>query len=365
MSRAIGILLLGVLACTGCGPSGGSGDGGVPPAASPGSSVDEATIREYSRDWCSLYQRCGVPTYRDLEGCIDALSCGVRGILPGSSITREQLLACSRSIVGLACDSPMPSPTHTACMQLSGSVSEAFGMDLGCGGETCGAGAFCDRSDELCPRCVERAALGESCVGTRCAVDGYCRISTQRCEPVLDEGMPCEEHSACQHRGTIGPAAWRICRNGVCATPAELGEPCEQVSDCVASLTCRDNVCSELGAAGAACTGGPRECQPYHGCIRGSCTELCGFRSQGLGEACLFDLHCDDSYCDPQTSLCTALQPDGAACGTSAECEAEHYCDPSAAACARKLEDGAACAIDGACASAFCDDQRCQPPTCN
>jgi len=103
----------------------------------------------------------------------------------------------------------------------------------------------------------------------------------------------------------------------------------------------------------------------WHSCVLGTCTEICGFRQQSIGELCAFDLQCDESFCDPDTSTCAALHAASAACSSSPECIAGHFCEPTSGTCTARANDGAACQLDDACISDFCNEQQCQQPMCN
>jgi len=363
-------LLVALLVCIGCHGGDGGGDGGPSESTDsqtgnmhPLTPADEAAIAEYARDSCGLYFRCGVPLYQDLEACIEVMSCSARSLLESAPITRDQLLACSRSIAGITCDQTTV-PMNNACMQLSATVVGALDLETGCDGVTCDSASYCDRSYSRCPRCAPRAALGAPCVGVECVRGGYCNTSTRLCEAVRMEGMACEQDSGCRQTGVFGPAAWLVCREGVCSAPAELGDACEDGSDCALYLACREGVCSELKRAGEPCTL-HGECLQWHSCVQGACQEICGLKVQSIGEPCAFDLHCRDAFCDPDTSMCAALQAVSAPCSSSEQCAAGLFCDPASDTCAARGGDGAACQLHDACTSDFCNEQQCQQPICN
>ena len=97
-------LLLGLLLCIGCNGGGDGGDGGMPfgagaaGIANPSASVDEDAVAEYARDMCKYVQRCSPGFYPDPEICIDTYSCSARDFGTFTSITRGELLSCSRSV---------------------------------------------------------------------------------------------------------------------------------------------------------------------------------------------------------------------------------------------------------------------------
>jgi hypothetical protein len=365
-------LLFALLVCAGCNGGGGSGGDGGPSGppdmhtgiSNPSAPVDDDAIAQYARDWCGFYLRCGLPVYTNLETCVDNIACSARGLLFATApITRGQLLSCSRSIVSLACDAT-ELPVDDSCMQLSGTVAEALGVTPGCNGETCERESYCERSDRHCPRCAPRAALGASCVGVECVSDGYCNTTTTRCEPVRALGAACDENAACRVEG-IGPDSWNRCHEGVCSRPAKLGEPCDMNAvDCGLALTCLNGVCSEPKRAGEPCAG-HGECLRWHSCVLGTCTEICGFKLQSIGEPCAFDLQCNAAFCDLDTSTCAALKAEGTSCRSSAQCNAALFCNPASNTCAARAGDGAACQRDDACISDFCNEQQCQQPICN
>src|SRR5688572_28376937 len=102
-------LCLGCSLCLGCNPGGagpdggmptglgaGSGSAGGPPGVSnPSAPVDEDAIAQYAREVCDTYERCGPRIYPDREVCQDAVSCSLRGLLSGVTLTRGELLSCA------------------------------------------------------------------------------------------------------------------------------------------------------------------------------------------------------------------------------------------------------------------------------
>jgi hypothetical protein len=302
--------------------------------------------------------RCAFPFYPDLDACIEAMECSARDIVTESSITRGDLLSCSGAVATLRCgESPV---MDNACLELVEALSTGLGLESGCGGESCGLEGYCDRSDELCPRCVSRAALGEACDGLRCVEGSYCNTSTWLCEKTLAEGAPCDRQSQC-FAGGFDSRGWLYCRGGVCAKPRTVGEACVERTDCGIYLRCTNGVCNALAQEGEACAD-HSECQSFGGCIQGTCAKICGF--QRLGEPCYLEGLCLESYCDETASLCVAHKAAGATCSDNTECGEGLFCEVSTAACTARAADGAACALDDECMSQRCIEQTCRRPVC-
>lgn len=366
-------LLLGLLLGIGCNGGGGGGDGGVPfgagvggaggaastaGIANPNASIDEAAVAEYARDLCNYVQRCSLGFYPSDAICIDTYACSARDYGTFTSITRGELLACSRSVANRACDSV--SPIGPECLAVTRGFIAVLGIDDSCGGEMCDEASWCNDLDENCPRCEPRAALGESCVGTLCVDGSFCNRTTLECEPERTEGMSCERSGDCQ-TFSLGSQALLMCRNGVCAKPAALGEACADQADCGVYRRCHNGVCSELVRAGDACTSS-MDCYPTTPCIQGVCVEACGL--QAVGEPCIYDGLCLDAYCDEVTSHCVALKAAGSACTDSNECASGLFCDTSSATCTARAPDGTACDLNDECISQLCSNGLCTQPTC-
>lgn len=357
-------LMLSLLLCIGCNGGGGGSDAEVPfgagasSIANPNAPVDEDAVEQYARDWCTFYQRCGFSFYPSAELCIDVFSCSARDYGAFTSLTRGELLACSRSVAGRDCSSV--SPIAGECIELSRVLTDALRIDLSCGGETCDDASWCDDRNEACPRCVPLAALGEPCLGTLCADGSFCNTTTLECEPQRAEGMACERTSECQSF-SVNSRAWLACRNEVCAKPAAAGEACVDQADCSVFQRCHNGACSDRAPAGEACSS-TLDCNPNTQCIQGTCVEACGI--QRVGEPCTYDGLCLDSFCDDVTSSCAPLKAAGTACADSDECADGLFCNTSRATCAPRAPDGTACGLNDECMSSLCSNQVCAQSIC-
>jgi hypothetical protein len=143
------------------------------------------------------------------------------------------------------------------------------------------------------------------------------------------------------------------CTSGyVCAPAGAFGDACKQDTDCGSGLFCNpgNSLCFPLPVAGDACTtvayacSAGNYCNPQYVCAPllaqgATCSPYA--RSCGAGLACAADgtceappsvvgsgascdgvtITCDSaSYCDPATSVCTALRAGGAECTGGTQC---------------------------------------------
>ena len=362
--RRHALLLVTVLGAA-C-PSSDQGDQAQGPGAGTGASAaHSAGWRGYYEAVCDLYQRCGLQLYGDQAQCVDSLLCNAEGLFEFFDADEQQLQACAAWLRQQTCDWEPLTLSQGPCTAVLDTWTGSSDVEFSCGGQACGAGEYCDRSERACPRCAQEVPLGQPCTRDRqCLGQAFCN-DAGTCEPLRAEGMSCRYHSDCQGLGSFprsGLSTLR-CVDDVCTRPGELGAACRFFTDCAGPLTCIAGTCTQRLSPGEACQE-HQDCAFSHFCLGGTCQQLCGFEAKALGKACAFDFHCDSGHCDEETNQCTASLPGGAACERTAQCGEYGYCT-GGSLCAPKLADGEACVGDSWCASDYCEGGTCQqPPSC-
>lgn len=136
-----------------------------------------------------------------------------------------------------------------------------------CSVGSCCTGLVCDQSSQKCtaqPSCIGNACSSTCCPGAVCdnvhAVHPACRMPT---------GGSCNVDNDC--------GVEDYCAAGVCTTAKMMrgsGAYCDDVDDCLTSLTCdtTDNVC--CAGQGQACPAGVSCCAGFT-CIQGTCAPSC------------------------------------------------------------------------------------------
>jgi hypothetical protein len=135
----------------------------------------------------------------------------------------------------------------------------------------CGSGMFC--AEGHCRAPVANVGLGGACVGDICEPGLRCRDNV--CATPAQAGEPCYLNSQCAP-GLICPAL--LVQMPTCQAPRAEGQPCESEDACDHGLTCGGStpmmpVCVRKGAAGDACDDSDR-CWPPLGCYGGVCGDL-------------------------------------------------------------------------------------------
>jgi hypothetical protein len=138
---------------------------------------------------------------------------------------------------------------------------------------------------------------------------------------------------------------------------AKAGESCQRAR-CASGTFCNpDNTtCTALEPEGTVC-GSQEECAYGTACIRRGTTFTC-IKLPRTGEVCTD--FCSDfgAICDPTSKKCVAVVLGGGAClgqGINSNCSSLYSCDGGS--CSAGVALGAACAADDPCADfrAFCD----------
>jgi hypothetical protein len=210
----------------------------------------------------------------------------------------------------------------------------------------------CNSVDDDCDDAIDETgctAVGAPCEsnadcsgGAACEDVGGASICVVTCFPDDPAFAPCPDGSWCEATG---------CAMGRCIV-GTLGALAEG-AECAAHADCGSGNCTMV--AGAMRCG--RQCFPDTGCPGGQVCEVAGESECGacvpeeiasgprsFGQACTDGAMCASGLCAAD-GFCTS------ACGSHAECPADHHC--SAGTCARgaPVASGGACAVTEDCAS--------------
>lgn len=168
--------------------------------------------------------------------------------------------------------------------------------------------------------CVDRANAGDPCVNAMsdqdCDAPLRCRAST--CQPAGQVGEACEDSSDCES------LLW--CHaNGTCQPLPNVGDTCvvgattDYADPCRGSLVCKLDVggttrsCQAGGTAGASCDSGS-PCAPGHRCKAGICHAI-----SGPGGTCVSKDDCPFSH-ECVAEICTPFGDVGDACSPTLPC---------------------------------------------
>lgn len=376
------IVLIGILAITGCNAPGGGGlgDGGT------GGTISAADFfNKVLGGLCSLQKRCanistdaclsllGATNIPDLDKAVKAGRVKYDATKAQACIDFYTALSCEDLARGLT--NGIPNPCKAA---ITGTVP---GGGACYDSIDCAAGT-CSRMNNACPgKCVDYAAANGDCtMGGSCDGGAGYRCIAGRCAMPGGAGAVCGTAADC----TAGLA----CIGGKCATPGGLRAPCKTREDCAAGLYCEpgtmvgQSMCATQVAAGGACGSDlkafsvistqcagtlvcagaqvgamaqvtPGRCAPPSE-LGGPCTEI----PQGANgiAGCLLGLACSGGKCvvPPTTGPC--LVDAYAPCKVGAA-----YCDKNSKTCQPLKADGAACTGAGECQSRNCDNMVCAP----
>lgn len=193
---------------------------------------------------------------------------------------------------------------------------------------------YCDTANrQVCPgTCEPRKSNGAACVSTaECQPDSYC--DGTECQSRVDLDAPCSYGDACRPDLVC---SWLPAEEiGICKRPSEPGDACSDSEPCVGGYFCAAGECQSKVETG-------EECLQHHQCWN---DELCIDR--------------DADGPDPRT--CGEVGAEGAACGSSLECQEALFCDTSAGQpglCTPKLPLGQECVADDSCvATAYCNHE--------
>lgn len=183
-------------------------------------------------------------------------------------------------------------------------------------GEACPDRYACAGGDGICVSgvCVDRPAVGESCVGM---------------------GHGCEPGARCS--------------GGTCVVPSTPPGACVDDVGCNAPAVCIDGSCRDLAGAGEAC-GATEQCDPGHNCVGGACvaSTICdGSASCGYGTECAM------------VGVCEETRPTGHPCTDDTNCDPGLTCTTAIETCEEAPAAGAPCARGRCAIGAFCESGTC------
>jgi hypothetical protein len=252
------------------------------------------------------------------------------------------------------------------------------GKDCATGGDKCVTGATCDQGKCLGGTTVD-CDDDNSCTADTCdLVTGLCVHKNEPDASNCDDGNPCTSPDRCDHDGHClgdmavcnddNPCTLDQCQktNGACQFEPNLGDPCEDGSNCTIGDSCMDGSCRP----------GPKKaCEDGNPCTSDLCDEAsgeCGFNaadgSCDDGDKCTqadkcadgkcksgVPIPCDDGNsctndsCDPKTGQCLATAVfDGLECADAQPCTQGDMCKAGKciAGVAVTCNDGNPCTAD-------------------
>lgn len=340
---------LAVLA-TGCG------------VAAPGKPVEQFCSELTDEFICRMQQACGVAS-RDVP--CEVITNTTRVVWPMCDAPLQRALDAGSVVYdGLQAKQCLEDLANVcgvaaACEgAFTGTVTEggACHTNRECAGET-----WCDRSLSCPGTCATKAGAGAVVSSSEiCGTSGrdFLADGGVACQELEPRGGPCDENSDCQ--------ASLVCRQGLCGTAALAGEACAG-SECATGLRCEQGACRAWARRGEPCAGGlsnagPR-CQLGLSCRAGTCGdalaygESCGANPNECGAG----LRCDNRAPVP---VCVRRGTEGDACSSSFDCDPGFACPRGQ--CTAELGSGGACTTSRDCQFGLrCIDGACATPACS
>lgn len=197
-------------------------------------------------------------------------------------LSAEGIAACQAHLGEVACEA-QPSDLDGPCKDMW----EGLGaQDSPCGpgieSLICAQGLTCRLSVDFCGSCVPAGEPGQACAeGQECVAGAACVADT--CVARQPPGSPCSEARPCY----LGAG----CVEGVCQgyDVVRLGDACDRANRCPYKSECVGGRCVETALQGEACTAA--------GCASGFCVEgLCAAPAQA-GDPCQDNAQCLSRVC--------------------------------------------------------------------
>lgn len=285
------------------------GGGGAPVADANAGDGDAAgpddACATYASSFCNAYQKCApyyvASTYVDVQGCSakQKALCLAASSANGSGATPAKLRACAAARDAITCEDLLSNHPPPDCL-VPGSLPA--GSSCGSDWQCAGPHGYCHLDSPLCGTCAVQSAAGGSCV------------QDLDCQPGLRCGNPA---------GATG--TW------TCVAPASAGATCDSTHPCLGTLTCLGGQCATPLDVGVPCNFQNRDSYDWE------CDILAG---RGRGR-----------FCSPSSGMCiqAELSGPGQPCNTSGiDCVQVRVCtyaDPtqSTGTCQAPISDGAPC----------------------
>ncbi len=258
--------------------------------------------------------------------------------------------SCTRyqTSIDADCTTVQCNPTTLYCNQVTKKCAQLVGADGSCGGMAealCANGLVCDTT----PKCVTKAALGESCLMKPCGLGLSCYALTLQCIPTPTGPGPlgADCHSPLYCNGDFAYCDSSSTTPTFTCVPLETSGACSNYFECAHGYQCNGTNCVPLKEAGEACMINNYECKsggacvpnPAGGawCVREPTTVGAECGSFGGGESieCISN---GDLYCDESTipGHCAATQRPGDPCAGSYQCadrDRGAFCDFGSGTC--------------------------------
>jgi hypothetical protein len=277
----------------------------------------------FAQAYCERQHTCGIShfdaSYTSLDDCQQALAatCQIELAAPGSSLSPDNLPACSQATQAQTCDDYHLEYPAECAPPGSLAVGAACEFNSQC------ASTFCTISQgSWCGTCATRGKAGEVCdrdqlgcqLGLLCARVGA--STNWQCASPVAKGMACTSSSEC--------AGALVCLNGLCADGQPAGQTCDPTND-----TCDNGsavYCNQTASGFA--------CQASSSALPGA---ACNYTA---GQDCSASV-CLDAQGKLASGPGTCSMPiaDGAACtSSSGRCRAPAQC--IGGVCARPVAAG-------------------------
>lgn len=341
-------------------------------------------MAEYTDTLCERSSQCSALASYIEAGCDDEVR-GLFGEDVEAAIQAGRIVydadaagACVEGLAKTDCLAEQPSDaTLAACLSaLSGTIAPGqpcFGTF------ECAQGICPSVTGDACPAvCPVVAKAGEACSllgGSDCDVRAGLRCSGGTCVAPKEQGAACEDNFGCE--------SGLVCVTNVCVPLRGDHQGCSQDASCQPGFFCaaggdEGGVCEARLSAGMACGGAEAEdanaafrhvqCEDGLVCllagldengtsVSGTCGDAhdlggdCTVEPSGwqvFETGCKSGLVCNEGKCEMPPST-------GAACGPHFSCAAEEaFCDPMTTVCTALKPNGAPCTIDPECEGGYC-----------
>ncbi len=225
-----------------------------------------------------------------------------------------------------------------------------------CNSESCDAGLFCDYSSPDGAKCAALGKVGGACIGTEACEKGlYCKAADSQgvCTKPTALGGACTalggSGSGSGPGGGFGECGDGVCLlkaggsggEGLCATKAKLGQPCQGPGQCIGI----DTWCPAEGDGKGTCKLLP---------AKGKACQQPDFM-KGVVFTCQLPF-----TCDPATKVCVDPPGEGKPC--LAFCAPGLDCNQGK--CTAKAKAGESCENANCASGLECSDGKCAKPVC-